>query len=127
MDSQIIVIRYPAWTIENTIKITHKPDQIAAAGNKLFIANSDTFFSFPVQDSVITVMDAVNPMNHHTLPIGLTPVDIGVDEQSELVYIACRGSSAIPGKIEVMNAQNEQIVHQIGKRICNHLSSFYRW
>lgn len=114
VDSQIVIIAYPQWTIEQTIKIPHKPDCIVLTGNKLLIGNSGALYSSNLQDSTITIMDADNPLSHHTIFIGKTPVSIAVSQRDQKAYIACKGSTVASGSIAVLDLQNEQITSRIG-------------
>ncbi len=115
MDSQIAVILYPQWTLERTVKIMHKPGQIAVMDHKIFIAGSDALFSPGTRpDTVITVMESRNPLNHHTVTAGLTPVDVKTSRSTGFVYIACKGTETAPGYVSVLDPQSEMITGLIG-------------
>ncbi len=115
MDSQIIIAQYPSWEIQSRIKIGHKPNHLAVAAGKIFISNSDTLFTKKLQDSVITIMEALPPYNRRAIALGKTPSDLIADPHGERVYIACKGSASEPGSIMVLDAQNEEVVQEIGR------------
>lgn len=114
IDSQIVIIAYPQWSIEQTIKISHKPDRIVLAGNKLLIGNSGALYSSSLQDSSITIMDADNPQSHHAIFVGKTPVSIAASQEDHKAYIACKGSTTASGSIAVLDLQSEQVTSRIG-------------
>lgn len=115
MDSQIVIVRYPSWEIQDMKKIAHKPNHLAAMAGKIFISNSDTFFSRAQQDTMITVMDALPPYGYHTITAGKTPVDLVADPYQEKVFIACKGSLSESGSILVLDARSEQGVLTIAQ------------
>lgn len=114
MDSAIVIFGYPSFDKETTIRLRHKAGHLACAGGKIFIMNSDTLFTSPKSDTLITVMDAQPPYATRSIAVGFSPIDAAVDPQGQYLYIACKGRSTQTGYIAVMEVNNETVHRRIG-------------
>ncbi|MFD2922098.1 DUF5074 domain-containing protein [Terrimonas rubra] len=89
-DGTVAVIDTASLTIDKFITVGSNPEQIAVAGDKLFVANSGGF-SYPVFDSTVSVVDLASYTEVHKVKVGKNPGAIVADNAGN-VYVACTGN-----------------------------------
>lgn len=106
-DSAVVRIDYFTHEVESSIKLRHRPDEIAVLGNKAFVSSSPNR-----NDSVISVIDLLTEQAD-TIIVGKNPVAVTADGARNRVYVACSGLSGSAGFIAVIDANSESMMAKL--------------
>ncbi|NUM81557.1 hypothetical protein HUU42_12190 [bacterium] len=106
-DSAVIRIDYSTHVVESSIKLRHRPDEIAVLGNKVFVSNSPNR-----NDSVISVIDLASE-RADTIIVGKNPVALVADNARNRIYVACSGLNGGAGFIAVIDANSESMIAKL--------------
>lgn len=88
-DGTVAVIDTTALTIDKYITVGSNPEQMAVAGDKLYVTNSGGLQA--VQDSTISVVDLISQTEITKVVVGLNPNYITADNNG-FVYVASNGN-----------------------------------
>lgn len=108
-DSAVFVFARPYWLAVDTIRLRHRPDEMAVAGGRLFISNSPSS-----TDSILSVFDMLSG-DLDTMTIGLNPISVAASSHDGLVYVACAGSAGVAGFVAVVDPTPSVVVARIGE------------
>jgi YVTN family beta-propeller protein len=111
-DGTVAVIDTTSLTIDKFITVGSNPEQMAVAGDKLFVANSGGF-SYPVFDSTISVVDLASYTEVHKVKVGKNPGAVVADNAGN-VYVGCTGNYSTVGPTLVkINAFTHAIIKTV--------------
>ncbi len=108
VDSLIVAYSFATRTREFTVKLTHKPDEIAVLNDKAYISSSPNS-----NDSVITVLD-LGTLHTDTVILAKTPVSLAADPSRNYIYAACSGAGAT-GYVAVIDGSTNIVMNKIGE------------
>lgn len=107
-DSMLVAYSFATRARDFTVKLRHKPDEIAVLNNKAYISSAPNS-----NDSVITVVDLATLLTD-TIILTKNPISLTADAGRNLVYVACAGSGS-PGYVAVINGSTNIIIEKIGE------------
>ncbi len=105
-DSIMVVVDASTYEEEFSVKLEHRPDEIAVLNGKAYVSNAPN-----MNDSVISVVDLTS---HEVDTIMLTknPVALVADPVRNRIYVACSGSGS-NGYIAVIDGAGGSVVAKL--------------
>lgn len=111
-DGTVAVIDTASLSVDQFIGVGTNPEQMAIAGDKLFVANSGGF-TYPVFDSTVSVVDLVSYTETYKIKVGKNPGAITADNAGN-IYVGCTGNynDVLPTLVKI-NAFTNAIIKTV--------------
>jgi DNA-binding beta-propeller fold protein YncE len=115
-DSCVVVLNL-AYSVVSTVKLTHRPDEIAILNNKAYVSNAFNVKHTGVDDSTISIIDLNSNAVIKNLIVGKNPVSLAADLSGNRIFVASTGYSSYKGFIAAVDPVSDQIIARIDSAI----------
>ncbi|MDR1406734.1 MAG: hypothetical protein LBJ23_01650 [Tannerella sp.] len=111
-DGHVARIDTATLAVEKTVQVGRNPEQIAVAGNRLYVANSGglDYMSDIGYDRTVSVIDIPSFTETEKIEVGVNPVGVAADSEGD-IYVASAGNYAdIPAVFQRIDANGSVTV-----------------
>lgn len=98
--------------IDGTCNVGYQPDELAAVGSKLYVANSGGYMS-PDYDSTVSVIDLTTFRETKRIPVAVNLWRVRPDNNG-LLWVSSRGDYYdVPAKLYCIDTQTDQLIDSL--------------